>query len=374
MNAPQALARRFPFLLPLLVACGDPTATELDQTYATGAATVEADAPAAPPADFTPVEGEWLRDHLPPAAGFPFHIYWHRDPPVPERVKDGVRKAAVEWALIVSPTPVVPYVFENRTQCGTGAVMISYEAGDTLAGGFHLYVSSDTTRNEAWRALAFGPCAPDYHPVTNAPPNGHTWMHPEGMLLESDRLIEVIALHEIGHLLGLGIGERWYAGLVTDTLEGYIRPLHFQTDSAAIAKYIELASRAPQDNSVYEGRKMPVSAWPSGSRVHWHYCTLSSSGGGTNIRVTDVMSQAGSMEGAIVTPVTASMLQGFRVNWDYFDDWYPEPYWFSQCPEHGARSDRGARGADGDHGRPNPVFQDDVRRWDYVRMEAKLDG
>ena len=322
------------------------------------------------------------------AGGFPFHIYWHRGAHVDARIKAAVRKAAAEWGSIVSPTPVLPYVFEYGIGCHYGEMAASYELGDTLAGGFHLYVST-VAPDADWTPLgaAFGPCIGwgEYHPVTGAPPNGFTYLSPD-LTNSNNDYIEYVALHEIGHLLGIGMSERWWAGVQTDSVVIRGTAYHFsvQADSFAVDIYEELARLAPFENSVYGYRKIPLAedTHRGGGNYHWHSCTLSGGirtiidGATPKPEVVDVMATSPSGTRREVTPVTASMLIGFDVDWGHFSYWYPEPWWFNECPEQWMRIEaQDGQGSDGedDAAQPDPMLwlRDDVRPWDYVRTGGR---
>ena len=183
MTRGGTLMRRILLILALvsLVTCDSPMSTSV---------------PSAGTASIVPTEAEWVRDTVllahysggvegddfTPDTIFPFHIYWHRDG-VPAPIRAAIRQAAALWASIVAPTEVLPYVFEYGWSCGfSEGVVLDYAGGDTLAGGFHVYVSSDPAVDAPHRAWAAGPCIPHegdgwvYHPVTGAPPNGFTFI------------------------------------------------------------------------------------------------------------------------------------------------------------------------------------------------------
>lgn len=327
------------------------------------------------------VATDWVSDDL-----FPFHIYWHTGiGNVPERIRVAVRKAAAHWASIVNPTAVLPYVYGQEWSCsasdddGNPILWQRYAEGEVLAGGFHLYVTSH--RGIRWAGgLSFGPCIPRvydaanerfrwaYHPVTGAPPNGMILISALNLHLWNDDILTALAVHEIGHNLGIGQSDRWDDGLARDSVlvDGRYKSFWVQTDSVAVERYIAMAERSHWPDPVYPLRKIPLRTLPD----HWDSCTLK-----TYHRGVDVMAGIGH---SIVTEVSASMLQGFQVDWDVFGNpgdpvyWTPEPYDFHRCPE--VRLNLEALGLDGEDAdsadilTPDfPVLTGDVRKWTNMR-------
>lgn len=376
--------RRTPlvFALALLASCDAPAFTSVSEAQNTFAF------PAGPGWTKDTVSlGRYLQEGVAgdftPDTIFPFHIYWHRNGVHP-RIRAAVRRAAARWSAIVNRTEVLPYVFQSSASCWLGGneATLSYDRGDMLAGGFHLYVSSDPeidSRNGIW---ASGPCVPyygDYHPVTNAPPNGFTFIG--GSMADpwwSDDVREEVAVHEIGHLLGHGIGLRWYEGLERDSVivDGLPRHFYVQTDSVAIRRYEEWLRN--QGKEPYRLRKLPLQG-PS----HWHGCVLASRW--LSRDKADVMAYnlpvARSGYREEVTQVTASMLQGFKVDWDQFIDntpgvyqWTPDEYHWTECPQVrftldslGLAMDQAPDSAD-DVWPDFPDLGNDIRPWTYIRQ------
>lgn len=374
--------KRFAFPLVLVLAaaaCDEPPPTH-----------PLSEAPPSPPAAI-----EWVKDTVPPSrylgesAGgdftpdtiFPFHLYWHHNG-VPPRIRAAVRRAAARWASIVAPTEVLPYVFRSSIRCGFGAesILLSYARGDTLVGGFHVYVSSDSSVDSRDRAWAAGACIPytesgwDYHPVTNAPPNGFTFIG-DGVADTwwSDSHIEDVAVHELGHLLGIsGSSNRWFAGIDWDyvIVDGTRRYFGVQTDSVAIRRYEKWVTS--QGKRPYGLRKLPLFNAP-----HWHGCFLSGYG------QTDVMAYNGRGAKRVITQVTASMLQGFKVDWNQFIEndpevwqWTPDDQYWAECPQVRFLLDSIGLSADGvptdslDVPPNFPDLGDDVRPWTYITNEG----
>ena len=381
--------RRTPLVLTLVlvVSCDTPSTTSVPEPRTTLA---------------SPASAEWTKDTVPlhrylpegmagdftPDTIFPFHLYWHNGGVHP-RIRAAVRTAAAQWASIVGPTEVLPYVFGQNWSCGVGTsgVLLSYAEGDTLAGGFHVYVSSDPSLDVPHVAWATGPCIPytatgeaSYHPVTNAPPNGFTFI---GEALADLPSIESTAVHEIGHLLGHGIGDRWWAGLEWDsvTVNGQAEYFRVQTDSVAIRRYedwirhqVEIWTDPPIYKKPYPLRKLPL----AGSS-HWDGCILSEYP--LNQQRTDVMAYRGHGPRRVITQVTASMLQGFEVDWDQFVEndfeiiqWSPDDRYWTECREVQLTLDSLGlamdRSSDTIHvNLPDiPDLGDDIRPWTYIRQ------
>lgn len=340
----------------------------------------------------SPAGAEWTKDTVPlhrylpegmagdftPDTTFPFHIYWHNNGVHP-RIRAAVRQAAARWGSIINPTEVLPYVFENAIECGYGGnALLRYAAGEMLAGGFHLYVSSDPAVDNPNRAWAVPPCISygAYHPVTGAPPNGFTFI---GERYAYNSYGESTALHEIGHLLGHGIGHRWAGGLETDyvIVDGVPRYFYVQTDSVAIHRYEEWLTR--QGKKPYGLRKLPLFDYG-----HWHGCFLSEAHYAWPKQSTDVMTYNGRGTDRVITSVTASMLQGFKVDWDQFADtnpevwhWTPDEQYWTECPQ--VRYILESTGLDReDTSDPSdtlhvkvpdpPDLGDDIRPWTYIRQ------
>ena len=331
---------------------------------------------------------EWTKDTVPlhsypagadfePDTIFPFHIYWYDagHGGVPERVRVAVRRAAAQWASIISPTEVLPYVFEEDVLCRSYDFQLEYAEGDTLAGGFHVYVTADRRWDRPGTAgSTVGPCIPtdhdyvnwvfnwSYHPVTNAPPNGTVFISPSYAERASDSHLEGVALHEIGHNLGVGIGKRWRTAMVKDSVlvGGEYKQYWVQADTIAVQRYVAMAERSPHSDPVYPLQKIPTHYFG-----HWHFCTLRTEHDGMDVMVPFIQAKPR------ITEVSAAMLQGFKVNWDVFGDpengnyWTPEPSWFRYCPEAAA-----GVASDEDEGAvPDfPVLDNDVRLWDYIGL------
>ena len=184
------------------------------------------------------------------AGDYPIRIHWMQEPEW-DGLKWAVEAAARRWSHIIAPTPTASYTFLRPVSCwvaetSDGATAtVNFEVGDTLAPGVHIYVATGTSHSTSWggswawanecvpRDYAewiYGQRVPfntDYNPVTNTVPAGIVGIATgldaaytpaiDEWWIESDlhkaRFAYGIAMHEIGHVLGIGTSETWYNGL-----------------------------------------------------------------------------------------------------------------------------------------------------------------
>lgn len=229
-----------------------------------------------------------------PPPRYPIHVNYLDG--FPADMKAGVESAAATWAEILWQTDTASYIFASPKTL-SGAPAIRFEAGDVLRPGLHLWVGedSDSPRGVGWayyqRDLAANGTTPvGVFYVSRA---WHENIH-ENSADPWNVIVWSTAMHEIGHLLGVGTGQRWWASLaVPDTTHAPAageRPFAYVTDPVAVSTFdrmggVDFPEATP---------KVPV----DGLRRHWGACI-----GVFN----DVMRFGGSMD-MVVTELTLSIL------------------------------------------------------------------
>ena len=158
----------------------------------------------------------------PPSSRYPIHVNYLGD--VPEDLRWGMESAAATWGRILVPTEAAPFVFD-RPWNGYGGIwseMGSFEAGDVLAPGLHLYVVENSSRKGVWGWA--GPVGARRHGTSDVPMepigvvalNGELFEEWKNVIRETQphmaryfQHVHEIAMHEIAHVLGIGTSERW---------------------------------------------------------------------------------------------------------------------------------------------------------------------
>ena len=245
------------------------------------------------------------------AVGYPIHVNYVGD--VPAYLRPGIEAAVRWWERVIVPTPSAPFVFlegyqTRRTQgiCPE----VTFEAGDELAPGLHLFVGVyETDHATGWacpsEAGGHGTSAVPMNPIgVIGLQRGQFQRTHEQDAWKSLTLAEMITRHEIGHVLGIGTGERWRDQLVgPDTING--RPYNVRfTDSTAIAVFDKMADGDFPPTTP----KIPVST----DRVHWDGCAGHFDLMGTHRRWWN------HGNGSFITEMTlASLRSGYRYDPDY---------------------------------------------------------
>ena len=300
---------------------------------------------------------------------YPIHLHWLEEPEW-EPLRLAVESAVLRWSHIIAPTPVAPYVFQQTETCGVnGHENLVFAAGDTLAAGLHLYVFPGQWEPpvgtvsfgapfgwamecvpQSWEwtkdSLYLRPVDSQYNPIAETTPVGiiglpaQRWTNKEERDIHelTPRKAYVTALHELGHVLGIGLGETWWnsveivrpAGTMdgfNDTWNETRYPGAFWTDSAAIK---DLSGVLEEQGFPYDGNMIPLAlngyGWNPQTNdttwnrpAHWDECLL-----GTQwvyYRETkqfrrptgELMREGlGDMVDPRITATTLSALQGFK--------------------------------------------------------------
>ena len=224
----------------------------------------------------------------PIVAQYPIHVNFLGD--TPAYVRAAVLDATNTWGRILAPTPTSSFVFDRVWRSGTcnGDSTIEFGIGDTLEPGLHLYVVSGTRDGAVgWACGGYGIRSHGTSEVS---------MDPVALIgLHSEHFdgnqsgIRVIALHEIGHILGVGRGERWWDHTeCPDTTEAFC----YFTDPVAIAAFDRMGGVD------FPTKKIPLH---TRSPIHWGIC----------MGLRDVMIPGGG-GGAITEVTAASLAYGYR--------------------------------------------------------------
>ena len=162
---------------------------------------------------------------------YPIHTHYLGD--VSEENKRTIDAAALEWGRILNPTPAASFTFDETVDCWGSdwgsrswsrgedtTKYLRFNAGDTLAPGLHLYFKHPPGPRYAGRngVYASGCASSDPYTFENRPPivtiksvaergTSDVPMSPIGIIgigPEGRTISRATALHEIGHILGIG--------------------------------------------------------------------------------------------------------------------------------------------------------------------------
>ncbi len=210
-----------------------------------------------------------------PGSRYPIHIIYLGD--VPEDLRWGMESAAATWGRILVPTEAAPFVFDQPWE-GYGGIwseMGSFEAGDILAPGLHLYVVENSSRKGVWGwagpvgARRRGTSDVPMEPMGVVALNGERFENWKNLIRESQphmadyfQQVHQIAMHEIAHVLGIGTSERWSEWLkVPDPEEPWNA---YFTDPDAIAVFDRMGGTDFPEATP----KIPLTA----DHAHWDGC------------------------------------------------------------------------------------------------------
>ena len=234
---------------------------------------------------------------------YPIHVYFVGD--VPEDLRIGAEAAAEDWGRILAPTPAAPFVFnedwiEYRFD-GTWSE-ISFKAGDTLEPGLHLYVTTTSDRyaaGQAWETHArqFGTSDVPMEPIGLVAFNAEHFASQRELYEDWDDIpgfferLHRTTMHEVAHVLGVGMGDRWWEWLrVPDSNDPW--NVYF-THPDAIAMFDRMGGTDFPTTTP----KIPVSI----DRAHWDLC----------MGAYDLMTDFGSVLNVLTELTIASLAYGY---------------------------------------------------------------
>ena len=198
--------------------------------------------------------------------GYPIHVNYVSD--VPAYLHPAIGAAVHWWSNVLSPTPTAPFTFIDDTRLHAADICpeIVFDAGDQLAPGLHLYIAApETDYASGWACTS----EPDDLGTTAVAAIGLNLtqfqrIHERGEPADLFETVEMVTRHEIGHVLGIGMGDHWRDQLVgPDTVNARKYNVRF-TDSTAIAVFDKMAGGAFPPTTP----KIPVST----DRIHWDGC------------------------------------------------------------------------------------------------------
>jgi uncharacterized protein YjdB len=248
-----------------------------------------------------------------PSVGFryPIHVNYLGD--VPEDLRWGMESAAATWGRILVPTEAAPFVFDQAWK-GYGGIwseMRSFEPGDVLAPGLHLYVVENSSRKGVWGwagpagARRRGTSKVRMEPIGVVALNGELFEEFRNVIRETQphtadyfQHVHEIAMHEIAHVLGIGTSERWSEWLRVPDPE---KPWNaYFTDPDAVAVFDRMGGTDFPDVTP----KIPLTV----DHAHWdgcagHFDILSSSLNPTSTATE--LTMASLAEGYIYDPAMA---------------------------------------------------------------------
>ena len=289
---------------------------------------------------------------------YPIWIYWSEGKETmafdhPE-IARGVVRAAREWAALLWPTPTAPYpgdVFCTHSKWLTEAM---------LPAGLVVVVSLfEDEPNVGAKAGECSPNGPRYNPDTGTLPAGYIEFNENASWQGGRPLSEedwyYVALHEFGHVFGIGTSDRWFEGIeevwhndsvsLSPTLDSlctkYGRDCDWEiyhsffTDTAVVNAISKMTS-------AYEGMLIPLQVgFDELDPVHWPKCVRDHAAGRFDSPSQDIMAFEGAglrhpklrteANRPQITVATLAALRGFK-----YDDTrsgvgrYTEPTWLNR--------------------------------------------
>lgn len=229
---------------------------------------------------------------------YPIHLYYTDD--VPKWMRVVIDEASYQWSLPLAPTPTAPFVVGQTGSVGGH----DFTAGDTLAPGIHVHVSGDgATRCGTGPIACAGPAWSHTWGQSDAGTEamGFIWINMDWFNEHrahgnryplAETIASEMAIHELGHVFGIGTSERWIYAHKHSVING--RRAYRLTDSLATVVFDAMS---PVE---FPSPRVPLH-W---DKSHWDSCA------GHH----DIMNASG--EPAAVTPLTlASLSKGFVVSW-----------------------------------------------------------
>ena len=238
-----------------------------------------------------------------PANRYPIHVHFVGD--VPEDFRIGAEAAAEHWGRILAPTPAAPFVFNEdwiAYRFDSAWSEIRFKAGDTLESGLHLHVTTTPDRyvaGQAWETHArqFGTYDVPMEPIGLVAFNAEYFASQREVYEDWDDIpgfferLHRTTMHEVAHVLGVGMGDRWWEWLrVPDSN----KPRNvYLTHPDAIAVFDRMVGTDFPKTTP----KIPVSI----DRAHWDLCT----------GAYDIMSGFGSVLNVLTELTIASLAYGY---------------------------------------------------------------
>ncbi len=153
-----------------------------------------------------------------PKSLYPIHVNFVGD--VPSFIRRAMESAAAHWGRILAPTEAAPFIVERRIRLPGNLSEVVFEAGDVLAPGLHLYVyvneEEPISGPLAWAGpidpggTSDAPMAPAGRIGWNGRVSDVPWTHEDASYVYNHQAyLHKVALHEIGHVLGIGTGGKW---------------------------------------------------------------------------------------------------------------------------------------------------------------------
>ena len=232
---------------------------------------------------------------MPQLGPYPINVTYLGD--VPELIRQEMDRAAADWGRWLAPTLSAPYVLTERlllhirSDLSEDGFEVDLEAGDTLAPGLNVWVTTDTG--------GWGSVSTSFHYLDKVRSDVATapwavvyfnWQEirelPEA---DARRVANTTALHEIGHAVGIGTSPRWHRHL--ERLDSTKPWDSFFTDSVTIAVFDKMG-----------GADFPSKKIPLIDSGHWDSCAGH----------YDLMGSIRSKDEAITELTLAALAEGYE--------------------------------------------------------------
>ena len=203
---------------------------------------------------------------IPRSGPYPINVTYLGD--VPEVIRQEMDRAATAWGRWLAPTLSAPYVLtedvwlEVRSDLGSNG-LLHHEAGDTLAPGLNVWVTTRTGGAWGWAWNSFPYLGTVRSDVPTAPWAVITFNWKAIRELPDADALRVAyhtALHEIGHAVGIGTSLRWYRHF--ETLDSTKPWDSFFTDPVTIAVFDKMGG------ADFPSKKIPLAH----DGRHWDGC------------------------------------------------------------------------------------------------------